>query len=195
MLFVSTPPGEPSAGFIKMNEALAEDEARIRQRVREGYLVRTRSDIPTAEARSGSTLRRDGAFRSGAQYVTTDYPEPSPFGSGYIARLPGAEQRPARCNPVNAPAGCRDEWLEPGAQAATGLPAVGRRSRRASRSLRRTAREHVDGFPQRHRQRHRGDRARPPRHSGRRGRGASRRDRGSHHERRGSSDAADAARG
>jgi len=120
VLFVSTHPGEPSAGFIKMNEALGEDEARIRQRVREGYLVRTRSDIPTTEARSGSTLRRDGALRSGAQYVSTDYPEPSPFGSGYIARLPGAEQRPARCNPVNAPAGCRDEWLEPGAQAATG---------------------------------------------------------------------------
>jgi len=113
VLFVSTPPVEPSAGFIKMNEALGEDEARIQQRVREGYLVRTRSDIPTAEARSGSTLRRDSAFRSGAQYVSTDYPEPSPFGSGYIARLPGAEQRPARCNPVNAPAGCRDEWLEP----------------------------------------------------------------------------------
>ena len=112
MLFVSSEPDEPSAAFIKMNEAPGEDEERIRQRVREGFLIRTRADIPTEEARSGNTTRRDSAFRSGAQYVSTDYPEPSPFGSGYVARLPGAERLAARCNPVNAPAGCRHEWLE-----------------------------------------------------------------------------------
>lgn len=113
MLFVSSMPGEPSAGFIKMNEALGEDEERIRRQVRAGFLIRTRADVPTEEARTGDTRRRDAAFRSGAQYVSTDYPEPSPFGSGYVARLPGAERLSARCNPVNAPPGCRDEWLEP----------------------------------------------------------------------------------
>jgi hypothetical protein len=112
VMFVSSPPDAPSAGFLKMNEALGEDEARIRQMVAAGYLVRTRADTPTDEARSGDTTRRDTAFRTGAQYVSTDYPEVSPFGSGYIARLPGAEELPARCNPVTAPAGCRDEWLE-----------------------------------------------------------------------------------
>jgi hypothetical protein len=113
MLFVSSTPGEPSAAFIKMNEALGEEEARIRERVRQRYLIRTRADIPTQEARSGDTTRRDSAFRSGAQFVSTDYPEVSPFGSGYLARLPGAARLAARCNPVNAPTGCRDEWLEP----------------------------------------------------------------------------------
>jgi dienelactone hydrolase len=113
MIFVSSNPGEPSAAFVKMNEALGEEEDRIRQAVRDGFIVRTRADIPTDEARSGSTVRRDTAFRSGAQYVSTDYPEPSPFGSGYVARLPGAERLAARCNPVNAPRGCRSEWLEP----------------------------------------------------------------------------------
>ncbi len=112
MLFVSSAPKEPAAAFIKMNEALGEEEERIRQRVRDGFLIRTRADIPTEEARTGSTVRRDSAFRSGAHYVSTDYPEASPFGSGYVARLPGAERLAARCNPVNAPAGCRDEWLE-----------------------------------------------------------------------------------
>jgi hypothetical protein len=112
VLFVSSAAPEPSAAFIKMNEAIGEEEERIREQVRAGFLIRTRADIPTAEARSGSTVRRDAAFRSGAQYVSTDYPEPSPFGSGYVARLPGAERRAARCNPVNAPRGCRDEWLE-----------------------------------------------------------------------------------
>ena len=112
MLFVSSPPGDPSAAFLKMNDVLTEESA-IRQRVREGFLVRTRADIPTEEARTGSITRRDGAFQSGAQYVSTDYPEPSPFGSGYrAAALPDGDALPARCNPVNAPAGCRSEWLE-----------------------------------------------------------------------------------
>ena len=113
VLFVSSTPLDPWAGFMKMNEALGDDEERIRQMVKAGYLVRTRSDIPTEEARSGSTLRRDAAFRSGAQFVSTDYPEPSPFGSGYVASLPGAPKRAARCNPVTAPSGCRTPWLEP----------------------------------------------------------------------------------
>jgi hypothetical protein len=113
VLFVSSSPGEPSAAFTKMNEALGDEQARIRQQVTAGFLVRTRADIPTVEARSGDVTRRDSAFRSGAHYVSTDYPEESPFGSGYIARLPGAERLAARCNPVNAPAGCRNEWLEP----------------------------------------------------------------------------------
>jgi hypothetical protein len=113
MLFVSSAPGEPSAAFIKMNEVGDGGEAAIRRQVERGFLIRTRADIPTVEARSGDTTRRDAAFRSGAHYVSTDYPEVSPFGSGYLARLPGAAHLPARCNPVSAPAGCRDEWLEP----------------------------------------------------------------------------------
>jgi hypothetical protein len=111
VLFVSSPVGEPSAAFLKMNDVLAEEDA-IGHGVRDGFLVRTRADIPTEEARSGSTARRDRAFRSGAQYVSTDYPETSPFGSGYRAFLPDAPELPARCNPVNAPAGCQSEWLE-----------------------------------------------------------------------------------
>jgi hypothetical protein len=113
VLFVSSAPGEPSAAFIKMNEALGDDEERIRRTVKSGYLVRTRADVSTEEARTGNTTRRDAAFRSGAQFVSTDYPEESPFGSGYRARLPGAEQLTARCNPVTAPPACRNEWLEP----------------------------------------------------------------------------------
>jgi hypothetical protein len=113
LMFVSSPPGEPSAAFLKLNEAMGDEAARIRQMVDAGYLVRTRADIPTEEARSGDTTRRDRAFASGAQYVSTDYPEVSPFGTGYIARLPDAERLAARCNPVTAPVGCRAEWLEP----------------------------------------------------------------------------------
>ena len=112
MMFVSSPPDEPSAAFLKLNEVLKGEEAAIRKAVKDRYLVRTRADIPTEEARTGSTVRRDAAFRSGAHYVSTDYPEESPFGSGYRARLPGAEHLAARCNPVTAPPGCRHELLE-----------------------------------------------------------------------------------
>ncbi len=88
MLFVSSTPEEPSAAFIKMNESLGDEEQRIRQHVQGRYLIRTRADIPTEEARTGSTTRRDSAFRSGAQYVSTDYPDVSPFGSGYKRDCP-----------------------------------------------------------------------------------------------------------
>lgn len=115
VMFVSSPPGEPSSAFLKLNEALDENGSHIRQMVEAGYLVRTRADVPTAEARAGLTVRRDAAFASGAQYVSTDHPDESPFGAGYIARLPGAETLPARCNPVTAPAGCEAAWLEPAA--------------------------------------------------------------------------------
>lgn len=113
VLFVSAEPGSPAAAFLKLNDALGDGAARIRAAVADGYIVRTRADEPIHEATTGDTTRRDDAFRSGAQFVSTDFPETSPFGSGYIARLPGAERLPARCNPVTAPPGCRDHWLEP----------------------------------------------------------------------------------
>lgn len=113
VLFVSADPGSPASAFLKLNDALGDGTARIRQAVSEGYIVRTRADEPGVEARTGDVSRRDAAFASGAQYVSTDYPEPSPFGTGYVARLPGATKLAARCNPVSAPPGCRDAWLEP----------------------------------------------------------------------------------
>jgi len=44
---------------------------------------------------------------SGAQIVSTDYPaaEPARWDGHYFVALPGGA-RAARCNPVNAPAGC-----------------------------------------------------------------------------------------
>lgn len=110
ILFVSSEPGEPTAGFIKMNNVLDENE-QIKKYTAAGFLVRTRSDIPTIEARSGDTTRRDLALESGAQFVSTDYPEQSPYGSGYIVTLPGTEGI-ARCNPVSAPPNCRTEMVK-----------------------------------------------------------------------------------
>ena len=97
-------PDAPEAAIFVSNEPV-KDFALIQQRVSQGFIVRTRADADTREARTGDTSRRDKAFASGAQYVTTDYIWPDGrFGTGYTARLPGGA--PARCNPVNAPAAC-----------------------------------------------------------------------------------------
>jgi hypothetical protein len=109
-LFVSAEPGHPAAGFIKMNNAL-DDHALISDYVARNYLVRTRSDVPTEEARTGDTTRRELALGSGAQFVSTDYIEPSPFGSGYQVILPDSNGV-ARCNPVAAPASCLSQYFD-----------------------------------------------------------------------------------
>tara|TARA_R110002072_G_scaffold136124_2_gene278174 strand:+ start:147027 stop:149843 length:2817 start_codon:yes stop_codon:yes gene_type:complete len=108
-MFVSMNPGHPVAAFIKMNNAI-DDHEQIRANVARGYLVRTRSDVPSHEARTGDTTRRELGFQSGAQYISTDYAEPSPFGSGYQAQLPDGPGN-ARCNPVSAPTNCNADWL------------------------------------------------------------------------------------
>ncbi|MEX2332729.1 MAG: phosphatidylinositol-specific phospholipase C1-like protein [Pseudohongiella sp.] len=108
-LFVSAEPGHPASAFLKMNNVIADGEA-IKEYAAQGYLIRTRSDVPTQEARTGDTTRRDLALDSGAQYVSTDYAEPSPFGSGYQVLLPDTDGV-ARCNPVTAPPACRNAYL------------------------------------------------------------------------------------
>ena len=99
-IFVSVPPEHPAAAFMKANEPVR-DFDRIQAWVRAGFLVRTRSDADTVEARRGDPSRRERALASGAQFVSTDYPEPDLRFSRYEARLPGGVV--ARANPVIGP--------------------------------------------------------------------------------------------
>jgi Phosphoinositide phospholipase C, Ca2+-dependent len=109
VLFTNATPGQPDAAFIEKNEG---DEATIASLVRQGYLVRTRADSDTVEARSNDGRRRDSALRSGAQIVSTDYPQSEPAKwSGYVVALPNGLA--ARCNPVIGPNDCVDSLLEP----------------------------------------------------------------------------------
>jgi uncharacterized protein len=112
MLFTNSEPGSADAAFVKVNSPVG-NEARIQELVAAGYVVRTRADTPTVQARTGDTTQRDAALRSSAQWVSTDYPVPgsSPF-SDYFATIPDGS--PARCNPVNTGPRCRNEALEPG---------------------------------------------------------------------------------
>jgi len=112
VLFTNATPGQPDAAFIEKNEG---DEATIAALVRQGFLVRTRADSDTVEARSNDGRNRDRALRSGAQIVSTDYPQSEPARwTGYFVALPNGV--PARCNPVNGPSSCVDSLLEPASQ-------------------------------------------------------------------------------
>ena len=102
--FMTTYPEAPEAAYFTMNEPEAQ-QADIQKLVREGFLVRTRADADTVEARAGTTTRRAAAISSGAQYISTDYLWPDlRFGTGYTASLPNGVI--TRCNPVNAQPGC-----------------------------------------------------------------------------------------
>jgi hypothetical protein len=103
LIFVDAQPPEDDAAFTVINDPVA-DGARIRELVQAGLLVRTRADADTVEARSGDTARRDAAFASGAQLVSTDYEREDPRWPGFVVTLPGGGE--ARCNPVTAPPDC-----------------------------------------------------------------------------------------
>ena len=108
VLFTNSTPGQPDAAFIKENDPTGDNQARIQDEVRRGYLVRTRADVDTVQARTGDTTMRDAALASGAQWVSTDYPVDGPsqrFGTTYSVTIPGG----ARCTPVapvNTPLTC-----------------------------------------------------------------------------------------
>jgi hypothetical protein len=108
ILFTNATPGRPDAAFVEVNDG---NPARIASLVRQGYLVRVQADSDTVEARANETRRRDNALNSGAQIVSTDYPQFEPARwSGYVVALPSG--LPARCNPATGPRTCVDSRLE-----------------------------------------------------------------------------------
>jgi len=111
-MFVTADEQSPAAAVIKMDDP---DEARIQALVKQGFIVRTRSDADLIEARNNDTSRRDIALRSGAQIVSTDFEVAVPaIGGDYVVQIPGGT--PARCDPVNAPKNCRPSDVENPAQ-------------------------------------------------------------------------------
>ena len=103
-VFVDVPESDPDAAMMVVNDPVGSAQ-RIRDLVTDGFIVRTRADGDTVQARSGDTTQRDAALASGAHYVSTDYIWPDErFDTGYVVDLPG--EGAARCNPVNAPRHC-----------------------------------------------------------------------------------------
>jgi hypothetical protein len=108
-IFTNAVPGAQDAAFTEENSGT---KAEIDALVKQGYLVRTRTDDGTEEARSNDRTRAELALSSGAQMLSTDYPssEPSQW-TGFFVGLPHGLV--ARCNPVTSPPGCVDALLEP----------------------------------------------------------------------------------
>ena len=101
-MFVNAPEESPAAAYLTLNETT--DVPRITADVLKGFVVRTRADADTLEARANDTARRDKALVSGAQYVSTDYMRPDTRFSPYQARMPAGIV--AACNPVRAAEKC-----------------------------------------------------------------------------------------
>ena len=102
-LFVNTDEASPAAAYLTLNDPVA-DHDRIQAAVRAGFVVWTRADADTIEARAATVTRRSAALSSGAQYVSTDYMWADPRFPTYEVRLPGGAA--AVCNPVRTAARC-----------------------------------------------------------------------------------------
>lgn len=103
VMFINTDEDSPAAAYLTLNDPQGET-ARINRDAAAGYMIRTRADADTVEARRNDTHRRDAAFASGAQYISTDYLWPDPRFGDYRVQLP--DDAAARCNPQRVP-GCK----------------------------------------------------------------------------------------
>ncbi len=101
VFFVDSPEGDPHAAIMIMNDPKRSFE-RISALVKKGYIIRTRADADTFEARKNDFSRFEAACASGAQIITTDYYQKSKhFNSTYFIAFPGGKY--VRRNPVLYP--------------------------------------------------------------------------------------------
>jgi len=100
-MFTNATPGEDDAAFLELNDGPADE---IAKRVRQGYLVRTRTDADLVEATHDDVRRRDAMLASGAQLLSTDFPAHEPASTGYVVAFPG--NAVARCNPLRLHESC-----------------------------------------------------------------------------------------
>lgn len=100
VLFTNSEPGTPEAAIHIMNGAVKE-QAQITDLVKKGYIIRTRADSDTQEARANDKSSFNAAMQSGAQIITTDYYRKSThFNSDYVISFPNGDY--FRANPVFA---------------------------------------------------------------------------------------------
>jgi hypothetical protein len=96
MFVAGADPTSRLAAFLSIPDPV-KDDARIRQAVRAGFMVITRADEETWEARDNRMARRDAAFASGAQIIETNFATPDPAIGRYRVSL--ADDPAAMCGP------------------------------------------------------------------------------------------------
>lgn len=72
ILFTNSAVGSPEAAFLIVNDAIKNLE-KIKENVKKGYIVRTRADADTRQARTNDYTSFEAAKASGAQIISTDY--------------------------------------------------------------------------------------------------------------------------
>jgi Phosphoinositide phospholipase C, Ca2+-dependent len=97
VMFASVPETHAAAAWMKINDPI-KDFDKISEMVRKGFLVRTRADAETRQARENNTERRERAFASGAHFISTDYPVPDVRFSDYRVRFENNQS--IRLNPI-----------------------------------------------------------------------------------------------
>jgi hypothetical protein len=98
LLFTNSEPGTPEAAIHVMNSA-KKDLAKIKELVKKGYIIRTRADSDTQEARANDKSSFNAAMQSGAQIISTDYYKKSGhFKSDYVISFEGGKY--FRMNPL-----------------------------------------------------------------------------------------------
>jgi len=96
-IFINAEPGKPEAATLFRNNP---EDATIADLVKKGYLIRTRADADTKEARANDYSHFEAAKTSGAQIITTDYYLPSTlFNSTYQIKYDDGTY--VRVDPVN----------------------------------------------------------------------------------------------
>lgn len=120
-MFANMDPASPAAAYLTLNDPY-KDAEQIRSLVKQGFIVRTRADEGTWQARRNDVAYREKALASGAQWVSTDYLWPDArFAGGFQVRLPDGVA--ATCNPVRIPEGCKEplERYRPDPRATQGV--------------------------------------------------------------------------
>jgi hypothetical protein len=98
-MFLNSEPDDSFAGFILRDNAIVRQKE-IQDLVKQGYIVRTRSDIETYEAKINDHTRSKAAFSSGAQVISTDFFRPgNTYGTPYFVQPP--QGKDYLNNPIN----------------------------------------------------------------------------------------------
>lgn len=88
VMFLNSEPDDSFAGFILRDNAIVRQKE-IQDLVKQGYMVRTRSDIETYEAKTNDFTRSEAAFSSGSQIISTDFFRPgNTYGTPYFIQPP-----------------------------------------------------------------------------------------------------------
>ncbi len=102
LCFTNAEIGDDDAAFLMYNNPKTHLES-IKDLVEQGYLIRTRADAGTLEARNNDFTKFNAALESGAQFISTDYYKPdyrSNSSTEWSNYSVGFENKLFRKNPV-----------------------------------------------------------------------------------------------